>query len=162
MNKIDSREYALSIRKKSYDIETVIPRLDKIIKNLKIVGIYYPLKGEVSLLPLVKLYPNIKFVYPKIIGDKLEFRALNDSGFSKGRFNTMEPQGERIEMSSIDLIFVPCVAINKEGYRLGYGKGYYDKTLNNYNNTATVIDKCLVLDFDASNHDIKIKKVLLI
>jgi len=42
----------------------------------------------------------------------------------------LEPQsGQEIETSGIDIVLVPMLAINKQGYRVGYGKGYYDKFL---------------------------------
>ena len=32
-----------------------------------------------------------------------------------------------------DVIFVPCLAFDEDGYRLGYGGGYYDRTFANFN-----------------------------
>ena len=57
-----------------------------------------------------------------------------------GRFNVMEPDNNYECMP--DVIFVPCLAFDLFGYRLGYGGGYYDKTLayfNSLKHTFTVV-----------------------
>ena len=45
-------------------------------------------------------------------------------------FGIDEPQdGKRIEPEEIDVVFVPLLAVDKKGFRVGYGKGFYDKFL---------------------------------
>jgi 5-formyltetrahydrofolate cyclo-ligase len=49
-----------------------------------------------------------------------------------GLYGTPEPRGEPlgpIAINDVDLIVVPAAAIDRSGMRLGWGKGYYDKTL---------------------------------
>jgi 5-formyltetrahydrofolate cyclo-ligase len=51
--------------------------------------------------------------------------------FIKNRFNILEPiSGAIIQPGQLDVIFVPLVAFDTRGYRVGYGKGYYDKYLS--------------------------------
>ena len=45
----------------------------------------------------------------------------------KGKFGVMEPQNTKSYLPEI--IFVPCLAYDRFGFRLGYGGGYYDKTI---------------------------------
>jgi 5-formyltetrahydrofolate cyclo-ligase len=57
-----------------------------------------------------------------------------------GRFDVMEPDNNYECMP--DVIFVPCLAFDLSGHRLGYGGGYYDKTLSYFNSlkrTFTVV-----------------------
>ncbi|MDR0500597.1 MAG: 5-formyltetrahydrofolate cyclo-ligase [Coriobacteriales bacterium] len=61
-----------------------------------------------------------------------EITSLNE--LSKGKMGILEPpmSAAVIPKHEIDMIVVPCVAADKNGFRLGYGGGYYDRYLNNY------------------------------
>lgn len=53
-----------------------------------------------------------------------------DTPFVKTALNIFEPQGsEFLPATEIDLVFVPLLAFDKNGFRVGYGKGFYDKWL---------------------------------
>ena len=53
-----------------------------------------------------------------------------DGLFIKNRFNILEPiGGATVQPKQLDLIFVPLLAFDVRGYRVGYGKGYYDRYL---------------------------------
>uniref|UniRef100_UPI0027D33E87 5-formyltetrahydrofolate cyclo-ligase n=1 Tax=Escherichia coli TaxID=562 RepID=UPI0027D33E87 len=50
-----------------------------------------------------------------------------------------EPRGEQIlPASAIDLVFAPLLVFDQKGYRLGYGKGYYDRFLSNCTDAAII------------------------
>ena len=54
-----------------------------------------------------------------------------DSLIPSGRFGILEPiELAKITYKSIDMVLVPGVIFDKNGYRLGYGLGYYDRFLN--------------------------------
>lgn len=130
------------------------------LRDVKNVGIYYPLSYEIDLLFLEEEYPNINFVFPAIVGYNMVFKDHKD-GFKKGPFNTFEPIGSEIPKQNIDLIITPLLAINPKSYRLGYGKGYYDRYLCDYSGkTLAIIHKELLLDFKEDKHDVKIKEVI--
>jgi 5-formyltetrahydrofolate cyclo-ligase len=78
-------------------------------------------------------FPAVHTAWPRIHVDLLDMEAglvERDGLFIKNRFNILEPiSGAIIDPQKFDLIFVPLVAFDKRGYRVGYGKGYYDKYL---------------------------------
>jgi 5-formyltetrahydrofolate cyclo-ligase len=56
--------------------------------------------------------------------------VTKNTTFTKNRFNIFEPDGnEVIDPQLIDAVFVPLLAFDSRGYRVGYGKGYYDRYL---------------------------------
>lgn len=71
-------------------------------------------------------------VFPKI-GDaeQLQHFLLTDqTRFQKNALGIPEPVlGIEIEASKIDVVFVPLLAFDDKGHRVGYGKGYYDRFL---------------------------------
>lgn len=77
--------------------------------------------------------PELKVAYPVIDPNSIEMNALFtdlDTPFEKTSFNLFEPQqGELILPNQFDLVLVPLLCADKEGCRVGYGKGYYDKFL---------------------------------
>ena len=82
-----------------------------------------------------KLLNNGKSLYlPRIIGDELEWVQWNGDASqlipSKLSKNILEPIGPAIpELSKIELVIVPALRIDRSGYRLGQGGGFYDRAL---------------------------------
>ena len=86
-----------------------------------------------------ELLKNGKFLYlPRIIGNDLEWvQWRGDSSQltpSKLTKNISEPTGPAIsDQSLIELIIVPALRIDRSGYRLGQGGGFYDRALAKLN-----------------------------
>lgn len=77
--------------------------------------------------------PSMQTAWPRISEHASEMEAcLMQRGglFVKNRYNILEPISENIIVpEQIDVIFIPLVAFDTKGYRVGYGKGYYDRYL---------------------------------
>lgn len=77
--------------------------------------------------------PELKVCYPKsdfATGIMQAVLTDIDTPFNKTVLNIFEPQSNDIlTPGEIDMVFVPLLAFDKSGYRVGYGKGFYDKWL---------------------------------
>ncbi|MCI5858131.1 MAG: 5-formyltetrahydrofolate cyclo-ligase [Agathobacter sp.] len=74
-----------------------------------------------------------KLYFPKVIGEEMDFYlAESMCDFKTGSYGILEPDTmEPISLMLIDKtpMLVPGVAFSNDGYRIGYGKGYYDRYL---------------------------------
>lgn len=95
---------------------------------------YLPYNQEVRTLPMIqKAFADGKRVaVPKVYGDEMRFIYIEDlSGIAKGSFGIPEPVAdEPVANDPKALILMPGLAFDREGHRIGYGGGYYDKYLN--------------------------------
>ncbi len=133
-------------------------------KNAKNIMIFYPLKDEVNLLPLTEDKTKT-FYLPKIDGENLLCcRYDENTKLCESCFHTMEPTSNPEKSAIIDFIIVPALAIDKNNYRLGYGKGFYDKFLSQFNppvKTAVCIPKQLIVETIFPNeYDIPIDLII--
>ena len=98
-------------------------------QNFKNVICYYPLKYEVNTLRCLNDKTKNIFL-PRVNGESLDICTYSPDKISSGAYGIYEPQTEKISsFNNIDIIIIPCVAADINGYRLGYGKGYYDRLL---------------------------------
>lgn len=93
---------------------------------------------------------------------RMIFVVYDKTDLALTKFGLLEPQSEReVPKESIDLIHVPGLIFNSEGYRIGYGAGYYDRYLSDYSGrTVSTIYACQQGAFVPSAHDISVEKVL--
>ena len=99
--------------------------------------------------------------YPK---GRMDFVVYDPQQLVKTSFGLLEPQGdlEVVDASQIDLIHVPGLAFTTEGYRIGYGGGYYDRYLKHFSgNTLSTVYPCQIRDFIPEDHDIPVQEVLV-
>ncbi len=131
-------------------------------KNSKNIMIFYPLKNEINLLGLLKDNSK-KFYLPKIDGENLLCCPYSEGDKTCiSCFHTCEPTTEPCPKANMDLAIVPALACDKNGYRLGYGGGFYDRFLKDFDGTKICcVPKKLVLDtIYPQKHDIKMDMII--
>lgn len=109
-------------------------------KKSNIVFIYVSKEIEVDTLEIIDraFKDGKKVAVPRcVIGERsMDFyiiKSIND--LEKGSFGVLEPivsQCQKITDLSKGFCIVPGFCFDKEGYRLGYGKGYYDRFLSDF------------------------------
>lgn len=157
MSQIDTTSHAV----KSRIIVSKLMEHEK-FKQAKVIGIYYPIKQEVNITSL-DLSDKV-VCFPKINSDnELDFIVVNDkTKWEINKFGIKEPKSGKILNNKIDLLVIPALGTNGNNYRLGYGKGYYDKFLSKYHPLYTiglVLDN-FKLDFIVDRWDIKLNEFI--
>lgn len=107
-----------------------------------VVAGYWPLTGEVDTVPLLyQLFDKGHSVALPVVTDHhapLIFRAWSpDMNLAEGYAGTRVPPTDSPALQP-DFIIVPLVAFDRAGYRLGYGGGFYDRTLNAMRRTRPI------------------------
>ena len=79
------------------------------------------------------MVPGLTIAYPLIHSADYGMTAISiheETVYHTNQWGITEPkEGTVIDPQQIDLVFVPLLAYDKEGYRVGYGKGFYDRFL---------------------------------
>lgn len=156
----------------------------------KTVMLFANLPDEIGTFSLIDkcIAMGKKVFLPVIEGDEMTVCEFTGE-YRVGRYEIKEPmiklgvderrveKGERRNSSVIesrdnacivrdfDFILVPGVGFNPNGYRLGRGKGYYDKFLSKYSNLFTVgvcFREQFYLDIPTEPHDIPMQRVIVV
>lgn len=179
MTKKEIRRKAKELRD-SIDKETVI-RLSEVIQNKvcnhpwfersNTVFVYVSAGNEVRTFEIIEKAVNTgkRVCVPRVVpGVKMEAVPISniDQDLQMGFFNIMEPKQHLlpVDEKEIDLVIVPGLVFDRNGYRIGYGGGYYDKYL------ARIAEHCrtigIAFDFQVVNelpveeHDMKVMAVI--
>ena len=170
------------LRKQVLQEMKAIPRTQKVTMDLalterllqhpfyqeaKIIATYLSFPHEFQTQELIEqaLKDGKKVLIPKTYPKgRMDFVVYDPQQLVKTSFGLLEPQGdlEVVDASQIDLIHVPGLAFTREGYRIGYGGGYYDRYLKHFpGHTLSTVYPCQIRDFSPENHDIPVQEVLI-
>lgn len=136
-------------------------------QEAKVIASYLSFPHEFQTQELIEqaLKDGKKVLIPKTYPKgRMDFVVYDPQQLVKTSFGLLEPQGdlEVVAAYQIDLIHVPGLAFTTEGYRIGYGGGYYDRYLEHFSgNTLSTIYPCQIQDFIPENHDIPVQEVLI-
>ena len=146
------------------------------IKNMpqytaaNVIAGYYPIRSEVDVknVLLDVLDRGKTLVLPICMpnGD-IEFRKIiTMENLTQGTFGIMEPSdsSEAISFQTIDFMLVPGLVFDLLGYRIGYGKGYYDKALikvrSDCMTCGIAFSQQLIQSIKIERYDVPVKKVI--
>ena len=114
---------------------------------------------------------SYRFCFPRVKGSEMEFFFVNsESELAKGSFDVREPLESceifKPKKEEKYLIVVPGVCFDKDGYRLGYGKGFYDKYLSKYadfdfEKAGVCFKDCFLEKAEHESTDVPVDKVII-
>lgn len=119
-------------REKSRRVADKLAQLPVLSRASSIMG-YMPFDNEVDVLDLLRaiVAQGRTALLPRLNpANELEAVRLDPDGqWQRNRFGILEPAGEVFPEEQIEAVLVPGLAFDPRGYRLGFGKGYYDRFL---------------------------------
>ena len=135
-------------------------------QKAQVIATYLSMPHEVSTAAFIKQaqLDGKRVLVPKTYGrGRMIFVDYDESRLQKSSFGLMEPTSEEaVEKTEIDLIHVPGVVFNSQGFRIGYGGGYYDRYLADFAGASiSSIYSFQQSDFEPDYHDIAVKEVLI-
>lgn len=104
------------------------------------VSAYWPMRSEADPRPILEALHErgLPLCLPAIVEQRMHFRRWAPwEPIVPGGFGTLVPAPEQPEIKPAILI-VPLAAFDRHGYRIGYGKGYYDRAISELRPVATV------------------------
>ncbi len=176
----DTREEKKLLRTKFKKLRGDIPLEEKAILDKKIcdaisslacfrfantVLLYSPIGSEIDVTPLADLVlsQGKRIAYPVCDKESSEmvFRYVADlSELENGAYSIWEPKSDapEFQFERNSLCVVPALSFDKKGYRLGYGKGYYDRFLKKFEGTTlgAVYDDLLSDELPRGYYDVSV------
>lgn len=133
-----------------------------------VVALYSPFRNEVFTEEIFRKarLRGKRIAFPRVGENALEFQEVSElSELTSGSFGILEPAGgRRISLEEIDLMAVPGLAFCMQGYRLGYGQGFYDRVLHGVTRRSMLAGLCfeqqLVSELPIEEHDIPMDLIL--
>ncbi len=108
------------------NVKLYIDSVVKEFKNIDYIAIYWPIKNEVDIRSLKE---SNSLALPRCTDKKeLLFYPWDEKPLTKDSEGILSPNNSfSLSYKQITMIFVPCLSVDKNLIRLGYGGGYFDK-----------------------------------
>jgi 5,10-methenyltetrahydrofolate synthetase len=121
-------------------------------QNAKSILTYMPIRDEVNLRPLLTEYPQKRWLLPRIIpgeAGRMSFHPYDPNNLIVHPFGMAEPAPHLLQVSpaEIQLVLAPGLAFDRNGWRLGYGGGFFDRFLRDFAGVSVgVVYRALLLE----------------
>lgn len=130
------------------------------------IGVFWPMRSEPDLRYLFEKWSaaDVQLALPMVIDPDLPLKFLTwapGDPLAKDAMGVWVPASASREVVP-DLLLIPCVGYNRERFRLGYGGGFYDRTLASSPRPRAigVAYVCARADFTVEAHDIALDAVV--
>ena len=159
------KKFAENRERASRDLMTALTQ-HPAYSQARILATYLSLPHEIDTTFLIEqaLADGKQVVVPKVVGQgQMIFVPYVSDQLKVGAKGIVEPISYlAVDKAMIDLIHVPAVGFRSDGYRIGYGGGFYDRYLVDYEGLTlgTALDSQLC-HFSIDNYDIPVKELII-
>ncbi len=132
-----SKRAGLDTKRLGKKIVHKIKELD-LYKDSYNILIYYPFGSELDIKGFLNDETKNRFL-PRVYKNEMQScRYKGEENLIINKWGIKEPSNicETIDPKCLDLIILPALMVDKKGYRLGYGAGFYDRFCNNLNSSC--------------------------
>lgn len=134
-------------------------------KKAKTILTYVSYRDEVDTYKIIKyaLENGKRVATPKVQNNELVFYYIHSfDDLKKGTYGIMEPVGNEIASDMDAISLTPALCYTKDGYRLGYGGGYYDRYYHNHHpyKIGLCYEDCLVDKIPVEIGDEKVDMII--
>ncbi|MDO4240985.1 MAG: 5-formyltetrahydrofolate cyclo-ligase [Microbacteriaceae bacterium] len=172
-DQVRTARHALTEQARDEAAAGLLTQLQQLVKmrGVKSLACYLPVRSEPDTLPFIAWaqQTGIRVLLPACRPDDMLDWIEPAENFATipGAYGIPEPVGERfapMEVSTVDLILTPAAAVDRTGTRLGWGGGFYDRTLGSSENCppvfAIVYSNELADTLPRELHDIPVQGVV--
>jgi len=128
-----------------------------VLRDAGTVLTYLAFKNEIDLRFLLDLFPGKHWIVPRIENQRLILHPYDSARLIRHRFGMLEPAAEMpvVDPMTLDLVLVPGVAFDRQGRRLGFGGGFYDRFLITTPalRVGVTYEECLADELPCGDHD---------
>lgn len=109
----------------------IVGHLDRFCRERQVtrVGAFWPLGSELDLRTAVTAHPDWLWFFPRVASTQPPRLVWGTEPLEPGLWGLMEPALARHFLPPVQLLLVPALAFDDDGYRIGYGRGFYDALL---------------------------------
>ena len=170
--KNELRKYYKDIRDKIEDKDIKDNKIqdklmnNKYINDCKLILVYVSFNNEVDTINLIKYFLKDKLIaVPRIDNDMMNFYYIKSlSELKKGKYNILEPvTNDMVNDFTSCVSITPGVCFSRDLYRIGYGKGFYDKFYSEHREIYKIgltYDECIIDNFNIDLYDQKLDLVI--
>jgi 5-formyltetrahydrofolate cyclo-ligase len=111
--------------------EALSNHLDRLCRNRRItrIGAFWPFGSEINLRLAVAAHPEWLWFFPRVVSTHPPRLAWGTEPLEQGPWGLLEPTLAQHFLPPVQLLLVPGLAFDEDGYRIGYGRGFYDALL---------------------------------
>jgi 5-formyltetrahydrofolate cyclo-ligase len=160
---------ALSEDTRARASQSICEEIEKwtIFQQSETILAYMPIKNEADLTPLLARRPEKRWVLPRILPQedhRMVLHPYDAARLVRHPFGMAEPAADlpTVPPEAIELALVPGLAFDRQGWRLGYGGGYFDRFLTDFAGVSAgvVFHALLVDDLPRGEFDVPVQWVV--